>query len=93
MLDIFNSLSECWMDVSSRSHRCANTAHGELAPNTGMNTGVRYEPFTRCRPEESPMGDLGLVRPTSRIVKGGPGVEVSIEVNDGDGTIDFVERA
>lgn len=62
-----------------------------------MNTCVLLDQtLLRCFPKERAVIDLALLCHAHRRVSlfhGRPGVEVSIEVDDGDGAVDLVQRA
>lgn len=69
----------------------AGQTHGELAADAGVDARVGHEALLAREVEESAVRDARLLRARARVR--GPGVEVRVEVDDGHGPVDLVERA
>ena len=68
---------------------CKTQAHGELAANASVHTGVRHEVLLMGKIKERSVRNPRLLRGSARVCR--PCIEVSIEVNHRNWAINLVE--
>lgn len=64
--------------------------YGQLASDAGMHAGVAHQLLLVSHVEKRPVGDARLVSDSTGV--SWPGVQMGIEVYDGDWAVYFVER-